>query len=108
MRSIVLIGFNNSVPAQRLVAVMSARGAAATKLRKVALAANKLLDARKGSAAKSLIVLDSDHVILSSIRPNTLVQRFEEALNVSSDKHGKALSKIVHVGGATARGVRGG
>ena len=98
MGHIVLVGFNNSVPAGRLVAVLSARGAAASKLRKLALASHRLLDARKGAAVKSLVVLDTNHVILSSIRPTTLVQRFEEALkgaiDGNSQKRGKRKARV--------------
>jgi len=39
---------------------------------------NKLIDATNGKKTRSIIITDSDHVILSSINAKTVTQRLEE------------------------------
>ena len=41
-------------------------------------AAGRLVDATQGRKTRSILVTDSNHVILSSIQPETISQRFAQ------------------------------
>ena len=40
---------------------------------------NRLLDVTEGRRTRSIIILDSNHVVLSSVQPETITQRFAPA-----------------------------
>jgi len=46
------------------------------RLREDARSEGRLIDATQGRKTRSIIVTDSNHVILSSIQPDTMSQRF--------------------------------
>ncbi|MBI2871334.1 MAG: DUF370 domain-containing protein [Candidatus Omnitrophica bacterium] len=73
------LGFNNVVVASRVVAVVSAGAAPIKRLKDEARRANKLVDATHGRKARSVIITDSDHVILSSSQPETIIERMRES-----------------------------
>ena len=49
------------------------------RLREDAASRGKLVDATQGRRTRSIIVTDSDHVILSAINPETIAGRMDEA-----------------------------
>ncbi|MEJ2182040.1 MAG: DUF370 domain-containing protein [Nitrospirota bacterium] len=77
-RVLVNIGFGNVVAASRVVAVVAPSGAPMKRLRDDARERGKLVDATEGRRTRSIIVTDSSHVILSSLQPETITQRFVE------------------------------
>ena len=48
------------------------------RLREDARAEGRLIDATQGRKTRSILVTDSNHVILSSIQPETISQRFAQ------------------------------
>ena len=48
------------------------------RLREDARAAGRLIDATQGRKTRSILITDSNHVILSAIQPETLSQRFAQ------------------------------
>jgi len=72
------VGFDNAVVAERIVAVVSADPSPIKRLREAAARHQKLIDATNGRRTRTLIVTDSDHVVLSSLQPETVVQRLME------------------------------
>lgn len=76
--TLVNVGFDNAVAAERVVAVVSADPSPVKRLREAALRSRKLIDATNGRRTRAVIITDSDHVILSSLQPETLVQRLSE------------------------------
>jgi len=72
---LVNIGFDNAVVAERVVAVVAAETAPIKRLRDEALRHRKLIDATNGRRTRTVIVTDSDHVVLSSLQPETVLQR---------------------------------
>ena len=76
--TLVNIGFDNAVSAERVVAILSADPAPIKRLREEASQQRKLVDATNGRKTRTVIVTDSDHVVLSSLQPDTLAQRFIE------------------------------
>ena len=71
------IGFKNSVPKSRIVAILSPTSAPMRRLREDAKNSSKLIDATQGKKTRAIVVTDSDHVILSAIQAETLMQRYE-------------------------------
>ncbi len=69
------IGFGNTVLANRIVAIVSPASAPMKRLKEDAKQANKLIDATMGRRTRSIIITDSDHVILSGVQAETIAQR---------------------------------
>jgi regulator of extracellular matrix RemA (YlzA/DUF370 family) len=75
---LVNIGYNNVVVLNRIVSVVNADAAPVKRLKEEARRQNKLIDATNGRRTRAVIVTDSNHVILSSIQPETVTQRIED------------------------------
>ncbi len=75
----VNLGFNNVVMAGRIVAVISPDASPSRRLKDASQKLNKLVDATNGRRTRSIVVTDSDHVILSALHPETLTERIAEA-----------------------------
>ncbi|MDY6970933.1 MAG: DUF370 domain-containing protein [Thermodesulfobacteriota bacterium] len=73
---LVSIGFGNSVVSRRVVAIISPNAAPMKRLRDEAREDRRLIDATQGRRTRSVLITDSNHVILSAIQPETIAQRF--------------------------------
>ncbi len=74
--TLVNIGYGNMVMATKVVAVLSPESAPMRRLKDEAKERKMLLDATQGRKTRSIIITDSDHVILSAVQVETLTQRF--------------------------------
>lgn len=72
------IGFGNIVIDERIVAIVNPDTAPGKRLKEEAKTQHKLIDATSGRKTRSLIIIDSDHVILSAINPETISARIEK------------------------------
>jgi regulator of extracellular matrix RemA (YlzA/DUF370 family) len=72
------IGYGNLVMASRIVAIVSPQSAPVRRLREEAAERGKLLDATQGRRTRSILVTDSDLVILSAINPETIAGRLAQ------------------------------
>jgi regulator of extracellular matrix RemA (YlzA/DUF370 family) len=70
------IGFGSTVVAERVVAIVSPNSAPMKRLKDEARNDNRLIDATHGRRTRSIIVLDSNHIVLSAIQAETISQRF--------------------------------
>jgi len=70
------IGFGSTVVAERVVAIVSPNSAPMKRLKDEARSDNRLIDATHGRRTRSIILLDSNHVVLSAIQAETISQRF--------------------------------
>ena len=75
MNKTINIGFGNIVIAKRIVAVVSPESAPIKRIIQEAREDKKLLDATYGRRTRAVIITDSDHIILSSIQPETISGR---------------------------------
>jgi regulator of extracellular matrix RemA (YlzA/DUF370 family) len=77
------IGFGNFVVTSRVIAIVNPASSPMRRLREDARQEGRLIDATQGRKTRSIIVTDSNHVILSAIQAETIGQRFiaEEAVN---------------------------
>jgi len=72
------IGYGNLIMANRVIAIISPQSAPVKRLREEAGERGKLLDATQGRRTRSVLVTDSDHVVLSAINPDTISSRLSE------------------------------
>lgn len=71
----VNIGFGNMVSASKLVAIVSPESAPIKRIIQDARDNGCLIDATYGRRTRAVIVMDSEHVILSAIQPETVANR---------------------------------
>lgn len=76
-KSLINLGFNNVVVKDKVVSVVSPDAAPIKRLKDQARQNNKLIDATNGRRTRSVIITESDHVILASVQPETIIQRFK-------------------------------
>ena len=77
-RDLLHVGFGNMVVAERVVALISPDSAPIRRLKDEAREAGLLVDVTQGRKTRSILIMDSRHVILSAIQPETITARFEE------------------------------
>ncbi len=75
---LVNIGFGNYVYSCRIVGIVNPASSPMKRLREDARAEGRLIDATQGRKTRSILVTDSNHVILSAIQPETIMQRFAQ------------------------------
>ena len=76
------IGFGNMVSSERIVSIVSPEAAPVKRLVQDARDAGMVIDASCGKKTLSVILTDSDHVILSKLRP----QKLREAINSNDER----------------------
>lgn len=76
--TLVHIGFGNMIVAERIVAIIQPMSSPVKRLKEEARAAGLLIDATKGRKTRAIIVTDSNHIVLSAIQPETIVNRISE------------------------------
>ncbi|MBU0946865.1 MAG: DUF370 domain-containing protein [Proteobacteria bacterium] len=72
---LINVGFGNTVMANRIIAVINTGSSPARKLKELAKESGRLVDVTEGRRTRSLLIMDSNHVVLSSIQPDTISQR---------------------------------
>lgn len=75
---LINIGFGNMIAENRIIALVTPDSAPTKRLRDEAKAENRLIDATLGRKTKTLVVTDSNHVIMSAINPETITLRIEK------------------------------
>ncbi|MDL1967613.1 MAG: DUF370 domain-containing protein [Deltaproteobacteria bacterium] len=70
------IGFGSTVVADRIVAIVQPNSAPMKRLRNEAKDNKRLVDATQGRKTRSMIIMDSNHVVLSAIQAETISQRY--------------------------------
>lgn len=75
---LINIGFGNIVSANRVIAIVSPESAPIKRIITDAREGEKLIDATYGRRTRAVIVMDSGHIVLSAIQPETVANRFLE------------------------------
>ena len=73
---LINIGFGNIVTANRIVAIVSPDSSPIKRLIAEAKENKLLIDATYGRRTRSVIIMDSNQVVLSAIQPETVANRF--------------------------------
>ena len=69
------IGFGNMVSTDRLIAIVSPDSAPLTRMIQEGRDRGVLIDASYGRKTRSVVIMDSDHIVLSAIQPDTVAAR---------------------------------
>lgn len=72
---LVNIGFGNIVAANRIVAIVSPESAPIKRIIQEAREKGILIDATYGRRTRAVIIVDSGHVVLSAVQPETVANR---------------------------------
>lgn len=72
------IGFGSMIAAQRVLAIVEPDSAPIKRVVAEAKERGMLIDASYGRATKSVILMDTDHVVLSALTTDVLAARWEE------------------------------
>ncbi|MBQ1856284.1 MAG: DUF370 domain-containing protein [Anaerovibrio sp.] len=75
---LINIGFGNIVSANRVIAMVSPESAPIKRVMQEARDRGQLVDATYGRRTRAVIIMDSGHVILSAVQPDTMAHRFDE------------------------------
>ena len=74
---LINIGFGNSVNADRVIAVVSTDSAPVKRIIAKAKESNMLIDATQGRKTHAVLIMDSDHVISTYLKAETIFNRTE-------------------------------
>lgn len=72
------IGFGSMIAAQRVLAIVDPDSAPIKRVVQEARDRGMLIDASYGRKTKAVLLMDTDHVILSALTPDVLAARWEE------------------------------
>ncbi len=75
---LINIGFGNMVAAGRVVAMVSPESAPIKRIIQDAKERGTLIDATYGRRTRAVLVMDSEHVILSAVQPETVANRMSD------------------------------
>lgn len=77
MVKLINIGFGNFISANRLLAIVSPDSAPIKRVVQESRERGVLIDATYGRRTRAVIVMDSGHVILSAVQPETVAGRLD-------------------------------
>ncbi len=83
---LINIGFGSLIAANRLLAVVAPDSAPIKRVIQEARDRGMLIDASYGRKTKAVILMDTDHVILSAIPPETIRSRWSGDETVSEEE----------------------
>ncbi len=75
-QNLLNIGFGSTVVAERVVALVSPNSAPMKRLKDEAKKDKRLIDATHGRRTRAIIIMDSNHIVLSAIQAETVSQRY--------------------------------
>lgn len=75
---LVNIGFGNIVSANKIVSIVSPEAAPVKRIVQEAKEAKTAIDATCGRRTRAVLVMDSGHVILSAVQPETIAARLDK------------------------------
>ena len=75
---LINIGFGNMVNSDRVIGIVSPDSAPIKRIVQDAREKGALIDASYGRRTRAVLIMDSDHVILSGIPLESIAGRFEE------------------------------
>lgn len=75
---LINIGFGNSVSANRIIAIVSPESAPIKRIVQEAKENGNAVDATYGRRTRTVIIMDSGHIILSAVQPETVAGRLNK------------------------------
>lgn len=78
---LINVGFGNIVFANRVIAMVSPDSAPIKRIIQDARDKGNLIDATQGRRTRAVIIMDSDHIVLSAIQPETVAGRLDKEID---------------------------
>ena len=75
---LINIGYGNMVSASRVIAIVAPDSAPIKRLIQESRDKGTLIDATYGRKTRAVVIMDSDHVVLSAVAPETVCGRAAE------------------------------
>ena len=75
---LINIGFGNIVSANRIIAIVSPESAPIKRMVQEAKDSKMAVDATYGRRTRAVLIMDSGHIILSAVQPETVAGRFDK------------------------------
>ena len=75
---LINIGFGNIVSANRIISIVSPESAPIKRLVQEAKDSKMAIDATYGRRTRAVIIMDSGHIILSAVQPETVAGRLDK------------------------------
>ena len=75
-QTLLNIGFGSTLVSDRVVAIVSPNSAPMKRMKDEAREDRRLIDATHGRRTRSIIIMDSNHIVLSAIQAETISQRY--------------------------------
>ena len=79
---LINVGFGNIVVASRIVAIVSPESAPIKRIIQDAKENKSVIDAAYGRKTRAVLVMDSGHIILSAVQPETIASRLDKEIEV--------------------------
>lgn len=84
---LINIGFGNIVSANRIIAIVSPESAPIKRIIQEARDRGMLIDATYGRRTRAVVIMDSDHVVLSAVQPETVAHRLGSKETAAADEN---------------------
>ncbi len=75
MANLINIGFGNLVNAEKVIAVVNPDAAPIKRMVQNAKDQQLVIDATQGRRTKSVLVMETEQIVLSAVQPDTIVRR---------------------------------
>lgn len=86
---LINVGFGNAVNADRVIAVVSTDSAPVKRIIAQAKENHMLIDATQGRKTHAVLIMDSDHVVSSYLKAETIISRTEAMENAEDSGYGE-------------------
>ena len=83
---LINIGFGSIVSAERMIAVISPESAPVKRIISEARERGMLIDATYGRRTKSVIICDSEHIILSAVQTESIASRLSKDFVLTTEE----------------------
>lgn len=80
---LVNIGFGNIIAANKIVAIVSPESAPIKRMIQEAKDAKTAIDATCGRRTRAVLIMDSGHIILSAVQPETVAGRVDKDISTA-------------------------
>ena len=90
---LINVGFGNAVKVNRILAVVNPGSSPIRKLKDEVRRDKKLIDVTEGRRTRAILVLDSGHLVLSSVQPETISQRLAQLEEEGRNPDARLLRK---------------
>ncbi|WP_440676643.1 extracellular matrix/biofilm regulator RemA [Bacillus subtilis] len=85
---LINIGFGNIISANRMISIVSPESAPIKRMIQDARDRGMLIDATYGRRTRAVVVMDSDHIILSAVQPETVAHRLSVKKEIMDEGQG--------------------